>query len=81
MSVSLNITSIVLYTAGAIVITGSNIWLLISDFLPEYKVAFASSNIAAIFSIGVGAIFTQADLCKKNRELRTLRVNNLENQV
>ena len=66
-NLSLNITSMVLYVVGTSVIVGSNIWILTTDFQPEYKVAFASSNIASIFSIGVGAILTQVDLHRAKR--------------
>lgn len=71
--ISLNITSIVLYVVGSFIISGSNIWVIISPTFPEHKIALAASNLASIFSIGVGAILTQVDMWNKHKELRVLR--------
>ena len=56
--ISLNITAIVLYIVGEFIISGSNIWIMVSDDLPEHTITIAESNLASVFSIGVGAVLT-----------------------
>lgn len=71
--ISFNITAIVLYVVGGFIISGSNIWIMVSDDLHEHKITLAASNLASVFSIGVGAVLTQVDIYNKNKELKTLR--------
>jgi hypothetical protein len=70
--ISLNITAIVLYAVGGFIISGSNIWIMTSTDFSE-NIAIAASNLASVFSIGVGAVLTQVDIYNKNKELRSLR--------
>jgi hypothetical protein len=67
---SLNIAAIVLYVVGGFIISGSNIWIMLSDDLPEHTIIIAASNLASVFSIGIGAVLTQVDIYNKNRKLR-----------
>ena len=71
--ISLNITAIVLYIVGGFIISGSNIWIMISNDFPEHKITIAASNLASVFSICVGAVLTQVDIYNKNKELKSLR--------
>lgn len=72
--ISLNITAIVLYFIGAIIISGSNIWMLIvGKSYPDYITSVVSSNLVSIFSVVVGAILTQVDIWNKNKELKSLK--------
>jgi len=69
---SLNITAIVLYIAGSVIISGSNIWIIKNGLDPRHMVTVASSNLASIFSIGVGAILTQVNLRNKSKRLKEM---------
>ena len=71
--ISLNITAIVLYIVGGFIISGSNIWIMTSTEFSKHKITIAASNLASVFSIGVGAILTQVDIYNKIQELRLLK--------
>jgi hypothetical protein len=71
--ISLNITAIVLYIVGAFIISGSNIWIIVSSTYPENKITIAASNLVSVFSMGVGAILTQVDIWNKHSELKLFR--------
>jgi hypothetical protein len=73
--ISFNITAIVLYVVGGFIISGSNIWIMISDDLSEHKITISASNLASVFSIGVGAVLTQVDIYNKNKKLQSLRLH------
>ena len=51
----LNITAIILYITGSIIISVSNVWLITSNS-SENHVKIASSNLVSIFSMGIGGI-------------------------
>jgi len=74
MDFSLNVTAMVLFVSSTFIIAGSSIWIFVSGIGPSNDVAVASCNLASLIGIGVGATLMQVDLCRKNRELRSLRV-------
>jgi hypothetical protein len=71
--ISLNITAIVLYVVGGVVISGSNIWIMSFNEDHKHIVTISASNLVSVFSMGVGAILTQVDIYNKNTELRLLK--------
>jgi hypothetical protein len=72
---SLNITANLLHVASIFIITGSNTWMLIFEPSPYHVKTVAYSNIAAVFSITIGVILTQVNICQKNRELKSIKYN------
>ena len=74
-TISINISAIVLYIVGAFIISGSSVWMIMTDSssIPEQKITIASSNLVSVFSIGVGAILTHVDIFNKHKELKRLR--------
>ena len=69
---SLNVAAIVLYIAGSVIISGSNIWIMKNGLDPGHVITVAASNLASIFSIGVGAVLTQVDLRNKSNHVKEL---------
>jgi len=69
---SLNVAAIVLYIAGSVIISGSNIWIMKNGLDPGHVITVAASNLASIFSISVGAVLTQVDLRNKSNRVAEL---------
>lgn len=46
---SLNVAAIVLYIAGSVIISGSNIWIIKNGLDPGHAITVTASNLASIF--------------------------------